>query len=168
MKKLLVMLLAVATAGFVQAAQMDWTFTGSTAIEGCSLYVLTQQLDDVSAISDITGAAVDSVDSLALNRRGTATSVTDGKISGLDGNNGDSRTLYFYVVDGDSFYYAGSQSGTQYVAGEGTGSAADVTNSSIPAPGGTGWTTPGPIPEPTTVALLALGMAALGLRRKVA
>ena len=32
----------------------------------------------------------------------------------------------------------------------------------------TSWATPGPVPEPTTVALLALGLAALGLKRKVA
>ena len=173
MKKSLVILAIVAMAGLSQAAAVKWQATGNSEVNGLTAYlVLNDDLPTtITSISDITGKAADSA---TISKSGRAYLTPEKKLS-LDASEhapGSTVGYSIFVVSGDKYYNIGSATATVYndlsTPPESANSDGAVANTEIPAIGGTGWMTPGPIPEPTTVALLALGLAAFGLKRKVA
>ncbi len=173
MKKLLAMaLVAAAVAGTVNAASFDWKFTSKAADEGKTVYLV---------LSDTVPSGTLNKDDLLSGNYGTianpgGTEITkkSGKTpsysaigSATDASITTSSAKYFYVVvDGDNYWIGGAgdaKNGVYEPPASGSG-----TPETYSASAALTYTPFQVVPEPTTVALLALGLAALGLKRKVA
>ena len=167
MKKLLIIATALVLAGLTQASTVNWSVTGSAASIGQTAYlVLTDKIpENVTSLSDITGAAFASGE---IKQNGRVTGASgQAEIASLNAGSSAGYTIFF--VDTASNSYLNGGTGT--VKGYGPNDppvAATASTANYVAPGGAGWTKIEAVPEPTAVALLALGLAALGLKRKVA
>ncbi len=162
-KSILLTIAAVMVASLTQAATVQWKVSGSSASVGQTVYlVLTSEIPaKITDISQITGTAFASGEIIKYSSRSfyasgmeAETPVSAGQTAGY--------TIFF--VSGDSYLIGGTGTVTGY--GE-TDTPVDPIQTTVTftAPGGAGWVS---VPEPTTVALLALGLAALGMKRKVA
>lgn len=169
MKKLLIIATALVLAGLTQAATVQWRVNGTAASAGQTAYVvLTSKIPtEITSLSDITNAAFDSGE-IKKNGRDyyvSGTKTLDDKDVGAGQTVG--YTIFFVDSASDSYLNGGTGSVKGYGASDPPVSASAAT-STYTAPGGAGWTKIEAVPEPTAVALLALGLAALGLKRKVA
>ena len=117
--------------------------------------------------STLEGKATRKSDAITSNNGGTANWTDSTEVTKADG------TIYALAL----YTYTHATYGDFYIAASGSASvndAGDISGSNKGLASNVGsWTvvpssTPDPIPEPTTVALLALGLAAVGLKRKVA
>ncbi len=171
MKKLLVMaLVAAAVAGTVNAASFDWKFTAKAADEGKTVYLVLSDTVPSGTLNkdDLLSGTYGKI----ANPGGTEITKKSGKTpsysatgSATDASITSSSAKYFYVVvDGDNYWMGGAgdaKNGVYEPPASGSGASAYTASAALTY-------TPFAVPEPTTVALLALGLAALGLKRKVA
>ena len=174
MKKLAIAAVAVAFAAAIQAATVDWGVNlvlqdaNFEDVQGTVTFFLTSDLDTPLANSPLTlsGGAVDGVvtgdDQTSWTARVT--------ISNFDGQ---TASYYIdYVFDMDTVTHAGYADADTYLSGLSNsvngGLLNDYTLDLYSDPASQGFTKVQNVPEPTTVALLALGLAAVGRKRKVA
>ncbi len=168
MKKLLIIATALVLAGLTQAATVNWQVKGSAASAGKIAYlVLNSNLPEANppALSDITDAAFASGEIKLNGRLYYASGKTD--VDDVAAGTTANYTIFFVDEASNTYLNGGTGSVTGYGA---TDNPVDATASTAnyTAPGGAGWKDAAAVPEPTAVALLALGLAALGLKRKVA
>ena len=194
MKKSLAFIAVAVLAGVSQAATIKWQANNvkidGTAVSGGVAYLVmaegssgpgTTGYTTYTAASLKTAIEKGSIaGAIADTKTGTAGQINKATIGNF-GNGGtsdpDTIKTFFVVFDKDSI-----AASTKYViigadnpmsktftsaTGEQTASFGNVTTGAngYSISGSGGWTA---IPEPTTVALLALGLAAVGLKRKVA
>ena len=190
MKKVLAFIAVVALAVSVQAASVGWSMvTGSSAYAGCTYGFFIIGENNVESVTQLTsllsGADAAKWTDYAFGTGTIGTGAT-GIGSAAAANSGktlvpdeypatytavavlfDTATL---TAGTTKFMIFSGQSGMTKTLNN--SSAASVTfatgNLATTIASGTWQTYGGAIPEPTTVALLALGLAAVGLKRKVA
>ena len=173
MKKILLIAAVAAVASLAQSATVKWNVKGDATSEGQMVYlVLNSDIpSEVKELSDLTGKAFAS-GTIAKTGRNTYASgeATSDKFTAGQTYN---YTIFFVDSSTTPNKYLNGGTGSVSAYGE-TDTAVDATQAtSTYVADRANWTavTGGgqdPIPEPTTVALLALGLAAVGLKRKVA
>ena len=167
MKKLTLMIGAVALAMGVQAAAVDWQVTGTAATVNYNVYLLASIADSYKSVTDIANAALIS-GTIAQSGRsyyasGTAASEAITKDS--------MKEVYWVIVDG-----SGSPTSYNYVKTDMSAFVYDPDNQES-SPGQFNSITAadmlagssgsfGAVPEPTSGMLVLLGMAGLALKRK--
>lgn len=167
MKKIMIMLVAIAVAVGVKAASVDWKVAGTSATNGYSVYLLTGLASSYESASALASDAVAS-GVIAKNGRdyyvsGTTTSAAITSTSMKDAYwvivaSGDSVSSYNYVkVDmSGSVYDADNQESSP-------GSFNSVTAANMLAGTSANFVS---VPEPTSGLLMLIGIAGLALRRR--
>lgn len=182
MKQLLTIALAVAATISVRAATIGWSIARTDASykgDAYQLFVVGQNnVTSIAAITALLDAGSD-VSDYAFGS-GTLTS-NNGGVTVQAGSSGKSLgagtyTSFFVIYDtaspsaGTSKYVvlSGAANQTRTIADTTASTSFQSGDMASTATNPDNWKSYGPVPEPTTVALLALGLAAIGLKRKVA
>ena len=174
MKKLIIMLGAVAVAVGVQAASVDWKVAGTSASNGYTVYLLTELAQSYENVAALAAAAVDSGTITKVGRDYGVTSTAKSTAITTD----SMKEAYWAIVtsaDATSFNYVTADLSSMVYDPDKQESAPGTYNSTSAAAmlagtkvdfGGTPGPGPSPIPEPTSGLLVLLGVAGLALKRK--
>ena len=162
MKKIIIALAFVAAVVSAQAASVNWKITGEAADIGKTVYLLTSLAE-----------SYDSADALAAAAVGSGTIAKKGRSTYADGTfAADSITktgnAYWAIInaDGKSFTYIDADISSMVYDPNNQEAAPGTAASSIAAISGGTTVEFGNVPEPTSAMLIALGVAALALRRR--
>ena len=170
MKKILVLASALCIAAATQAASVSWAVTKATDFKSGTVYVVTGLTSaEVIALCESTDAS----DWATAFSGATSGSVANrGGANGVSSDVGDAVVFAFVspagIAEGSSWAVSDNISTTGYTYTPPATKPADLTYEYAAANVTSGTFQSQSIPEPTTVALLALGLAAVGLKRKVA
>ena len=184
MKKLMIVLAAIALAGVTQAASFNWkTSTGQyvykagTTTKAASM---TAYLFDAAVVSQTVlldgilnqGKAITAFTALDSKSTSSAGALSQTEFSYSPSGSPDSITAYFAIIDGDNVFISTTASGA--VSDVGTAplafsslnaaskaAATEFTGTQSAA----GWYTAS-VPEPTSGLLMLVGLGALALRRR--
>ena len=184
MKKIMIILAAIAMAGATQAASFTWkTYTGQYVYEAGTSEKLggaTAYLFDSAVVSQatlLTALFAEGEDKKSITdftAMSSATTTSAGAVSSTSfeaGNVGTTINAYFAIVDGDNVFISSTASATGQETGAAqfqfkslnTASKAEAVefNGTV---SGAGWYTA--VPEPTSGLLMLVGLAGLALRRR--
>ena len=186
MKKIMVMLGAVAFAACVQAASVSWSYqstylrigdgTNTRVADGTTAYLITtafSQADLVNAWAD-TGSA-DAVLAAAGSALYAGTGTTaSGKIDTTASTGADANvTAYFVVFNGENMFVSSAVAATvdplNSAASEIAFTDGSAVSKTAPLAAADGFVSAGwyaAVPEPTSGLLMLVGLAGLALRRR--
>ena len=182
MKKLMIVMAAVALAGVTQAASFQWKNgtsqyvyqAGTTTKASGTIYLFDSSVVSQAALLDaVTGgtaiSSLTSLDSTSLTSAGGFSKTSDFASIGA----GDTLNAYVAIVDGNNVFVSALKSGSGQATsttsltfgGLSTASKAAATQWTTGSSFSTaGWYTAAP--EPTSGLLMLVGLGALALRRR--
>ena len=185
MKKMILALVVALVAGLSQAASLNWTITNvksssdSTAAGGSYIAYLfftevssslaeTYSVTTVDAVKTAIAGGTTTFDTTTAPKAyATGTTSSSGGITGATGlsgfDSGDSVTGFAVVFDADKKNYivtdVKSASWTSSTGAKSLAFGSQANNTTF---------IPASVPEPCSVALVLMGVAVLGLKRRVA
>lgn len=189
MKKISIALLAVMAFGVAQAATVEWASGNMKDILSSDITSVTAYYYAITGTTAGEYASTSDADLAKLlvkdGKVQTVTGLTDGTAFYSDTKSADDATMKFFAEQETSdnpayaltLYVAKSDFGGTYALAHIANYQEDAMGNEISSLGpvggaldaheqaGNSWTA---VPEPTTIAFLALGLAAVGLKRKVA
>lgn len=175
MKKVLAFVAIVMLAVATQAAAVGWICAGATAFAGGQYSVFVIGLNGVTAVSQITDlvAAGTDVSSYAfaggtVTSSGAATSAATVSKKSITYSGSGTDTYQGFIVMWDTTKATASYTSTASISMDNDSTSKNFAFQNQSSNLSANKFNVGAIPEPTTVALLALGLAAVGLKRKVA
>lgn len=166
MKKIIIALAFVAAMVSAQAASVDWKIKGAKADVGSTVYLLTSLADSYESADALAAAAVSTGTVIAQGRNyntGVVTSASDS----ITKESMKNAYLVLLSADGKSYTYITADLSAQtYDPNNQETAPIAPFGSTIAAISGGTTVEFGNVPEPTSAMLIALGVAALALRRR--
>lgn len=165
MKKIIIALAFVAAIVSAQAASVTWKITGTSDQVNTTVYLLTSLADSYESADALAAAAVGSG---TITKSGRA--YTTGELTSASDSitKEGMKNAYFVLVsaDGKSYTYITADLSSATYDPQNQEAAGDTFGSTINAISAGTTVAFGNVPEPTSAMLIALGVAALALRRR--